>query len=91
MMTVHLYKLTSGESVIAYFRDVEVLNEIKDIRAHTVNNPMIVDLNYNLSPWVNGIVDTEKQYITNQNIMLLAEQHLIDPVLVELYVNSFPQ
>jgi len=87
-MTLHLYKLTSGETVIAEFVRQEVVNETINTKVHVVKNPKIVGKNWmQLDPWFPGCLNVE-QLIPLTSVQVIAIGESIDPVLTECYQES---
>jgi hypothetical protein len=85
---IHLYKLVTGETVIAGFSCVTVINEKRNLTAHVVTNPLIVDKEWYFPQWFAGLVTTETSHIPTTAIILVAEEHQIDPVLIEEYLTE---
>jgi hypothetical protein len=89
-MTIHLYKLVSGETVIAKFFDEVCINDNNNTLAYKIANPLIIDRYHNMSPWINGCVSNSIHHVSLKNVMVMVEENLIDKVLVERYGVLFP-
>lgn len=86
---IHLYKLTTGESVIGFFfGDVE-LNGKLNLHGHLVTRPMLVNRFYELEPWVIGLnADQKSLVIPISTMIVIAEQEIIDLVLIDIYMTK---
>ena len=90
-MIIHLYKLVTGEVVIAQFIDVEMVNDKTGAKSHVLANPMIINKYGELSPWVYGLIGTTKYYIRERDIIMGGEQDSISHELLEHYLSCFAQ
>jgi len=90
-MSVHIYKLSTGETIIAHFIGVETLNEVKNIVAHVVRDPVVVNRHEELFPWVNGFKSMDQIYIPKKFIIFGGDQNRISPSLLEHYLTVFPK
>ena len=89
-MIVHLYKLISGETIIAEFIEQQVVNSQTNARIHLLKRPYIVSNEWTWDelefPWINGLADADVDIPLPMNaILLVVEEAGIDPVLVESY------
>lgn len=89
-MIIHLYKLISGETIIAEFLDQQVVNSQTNARIHLLKNPYIVPNEWTWDelefPWINGLANNGADIpLPMTAILLVVEEAGIDPVLVEAY------
>lgn len=91
-----IFKLWSGETVVADFISREVINQRTNKSVYSVKFPIVISDNYtdgDAKPWVAGVVANDKVEfpIACDAVMLMVENIGIDPVLREVYpslVNS---
>ena len=93
-MIIHLYKLISGETIIAEFLDQQIVNSQTNARIHLLKNPYIVSKEWEWDdlefPWINGLANKDADIPLPMNaILLVVEEPGIAPVLVEAYRNLF--
>ena len=83
---MHLYKLVTGESVIGFFFGEHEVGSLS-ARHHFVTKPRAVNEYYELNPWFIGLKDDQESVmIPLSAIIAIAEQDVIDEVLLENYL-----
>lgn len=90
-MHIHLYKLVTGETIIACFKTmVDYSTTTGNIMVRIVDYPMVIDYwatQDRLEPWVKGVKTNIDIPIPSASLIVVAEQDHIDDVLVEDYIS----
>jgi len=85
---IRWYKLTTGQTILATFKEVTVFNDRKNLKAHVLSNAVVLDPSdvYKHHPWLLGVQHPMQEFLMPADVIIMYVETGIDEVLVESYI-----